>query len=125
MEGLQSFVATPDASGFYVPMAQAESRSARLLIRSQGPPLELTDGVRDLIRSIDPDLAISSENTLYAEIYASQWGVRIMGEVYIIFGAAALFLASVGLFGVVSSGAQRRTSDQARATPRSMPLRPP
>ncbi len=92
-------------------MAQADNQSASLLVRSQGAPLELTDGLRDLIRSIDPDLAISSVSTLSAEIYAAQWSIRILGNIYVIFGAAALFLASIGLFGVVSFGAERRTQE--------------
>ena len=45
------------------------------------------------------------------EIYAEQWATRILGNICVIFGAAALFLASVGLFGVVSFGAERRTQE--------------
>ncbi len=111
MQGMQTNLETSDGSGFYLPMAQGDNQTVTLLVRSQGAPLELTDGVRDLVRSVDPDLAIFRVNTLYAEIYAQQWGIRILGNIYVIFGAAALFLASVGLFGVVSFGAERRTQE--------------
>ena len=100
-----------DGSGFYMPLAQTDNQSASLLIRSQGAPLELTDGVRDLVRSIDPDLAIFGVSTLATSIARSDWVARMIGGFYIVFGAAALFLASVGLFGVVSFGAERRTQE--------------
>ena len=110
MQGLGN-LETRDGSGFYVPMAQTENQRVSLLIRSQGAPLELSEGVRDLVRSIDPDLAIFDVSTLSDEINNWNMGVRIIGAIYIVFGTAALFLASVGLFGVVSFGVERRTQE--------------
>ncbi len=110
MQGLYDVVGL-GGSGFYVPLAPGDNQSVSLLIRSQGAPLELTDGVRALIRSVDPDLAISDVNTLSAALDAENWYVRLVGAYYVVFGAAALFLALVGLFGVVSFGAARRTHE--------------
>ncbi len=98
-------------SGFYVPVAQADNPSVSLLIRSQGAPLELTDGVRGLVSSIDPDLSIFGVRTLTDAIRVATWYLQMLGGVYIILGGAALFLASVGLFAVVSFGAERRTQE--------------
>ncbi len=67
--------------------------------------------MRGLVRSIDPDLAIFDVSTLPAEIRRVTWFVGLVGSIYIAFGAAALFLASVGLFGVVSFGTERRTQE--------------
>ena len=49
--------------------------------------------------------------TLSAEISNWNLGYGVISAIYIVFGAAALFLASVGLFGVVSFGAERRTQE--------------
>ncbi len=112
ISGLEAgFVESSDGSGFYMPIAQASNQSASLLIRSQGAPLELTDDVRDFFRSIDPDLTISGANTLSAAIDRGTWYFRATGAMYVVFGLAALFLASVGLFGVVSFGAERRKQE--------------
>ena len=98
-------------TGFYLPLAQARDWSASLLVRSRGAPLELTDGVRDFVRSVDPDVAIFNVRTLSAAIRVETLYFRIVGAIYVIFGAVALFLASVGLFGVVSFGAERRAQE--------------
>ena len=67
--------------------------------------------MRGLVRSIDPDLAIFDVSTLPAEIRRVTWYVGLVGAFFLAFGAAALFLASVGLFGVVSFGTERRTQE--------------
>ena len=97
--------------GFYLPLAQARDWSASLLVRSRGAPLELTDGVREFVRSVDPDVAIFNVSTLATAIRGETLYFRLVGGMYVIFGAVALFMASVGLFGVVSFGAERRTQE--------------
>ena len=111
MQGMMDLLETAEGPGFYVPLAQADNTSLNLLVRSQGAPLELTEGVRDLVSSIDPDLGIFGVGTLSAEIRGATWYLQMLGGIYIIFGAVALFLAAVGLFAVVSFGAERRTQE--------------
>ena len=110
LEGIRYLERQADI-GFYLPLAQARNWSARLLVRSQGAPLELTDGVRDFVQSVDPDVAIFNVGTLAAAIRVETLYFRIVGAIYVIFGAVALFMASVGLFSVVSFGAERRTQE--------------
>ncbi len=111
MQGMMDLLDTGGGSGFYVPLAQADNTSVNLLVRSQSAPLELTVGVRDLVSSIDPDLGIFGVSTLSAEIRGATWYLQMLGGIYIVFGAVALFLAAVGLFAVVSFGAERRTQE--------------
>ena len=110
LEGIR-FLERDDGIGFYLPLGQARDWSASLLLRSQGEPLELTDGVRDFVRSVDPNVAIFNVSTLSNAIRGETVYVRLLWAIYVIFGAIALFLASVGLFGVVSFGAKRRTQE--------------
>jgi predicted permease len=97
--------------GVYLPLAQMPTHSPDLLIRSSGPPLALSGTVRTILAAIDPDRPLSNVNTLAGAIDEENWLYRVLGTLFGIFGLAALFLASVGLYGVMAFWVGRRTGE--------------
>lgn len=95
----------------YVPLAQAPSRFVAVLLRAEGDPLALTAGVRHAVAELDRNLPIFNVNTLQQVLDANTWGWRVFGTLFSVFGAAALFLAVVGLYGVMAFTVSKRTSE--------------
>lgn len=96
---------------FYVPLAQSPAVAFRIVLHGTGDPLALTPLVRDAVRAEDPNLPIGEPQTLNELKDNGIWGYRIFGAVFVAFGVAALFLALVGLYGVIAFGVAKRTSE--------------
>jgi predicted permease len=101
----------PPPDGYYVPLAQHDTRFMSLALRASANPLALTAPVRDLVVSVDSDTPIYFVRTLQAGIDENLWFYRVFGSLFAAFGIAALFLASIGLFGVMSFSVSRRTPE--------------
>ena len=100
------FVLAPEA--IYLPLAQRTSSAVNLMIHTRGDPLQITPRVREIVAELDPDLPISQVNTLSETIRGGTAFFSIFGVIFTVFGASALFLASVGLYGVLSFSVNQR-----------------
>ncbi|MEZ5417766.1 MAG: FtsX-like permease family protein [Vicinamibacterales bacterium] len=98
-------------AGVYVPLAQAPSRFLALLLHVQGDPLAVTADLRRAVAAIDRNLPIYAVRTLQQGIEANTWGWRVFGTLFSVFGLAALFLATVGLYGVMAFSVSKRTAE--------------
>ena len=105
LEG-DAFILAPEA--IYMPMAQRAGTVVSLMIHTRGEPLEFTARAREIVAELDQDLPISQINTLQGAIEAGTVFFSIFGVMFTVFGAAALFLASVGLYGVLSFSVNQR-----------------
>jgi ABC-type antimicrobial peptide transport system permease subunit len=107
MEGIDTD--RPDPWGYYVPMAQRDPRFVSMAVQvAGGSPLAITQGVREVVRSLNPNQPIYNVSAMDDVVRQAGWFFAVFGTLFIVFGAAALFMATVGLYGVLSFSVSRR-----------------
>ncbi len=92
----------------YEPFFQAHKRSMVFLMRVASNPEGYASAVRDVVRGIDDQIALTGVGTLETEITDSIAIIRIMGVLMTLFGCVALALSSVGVYGVLAESVARR-----------------
>jgi putative ABC transport system permease protein len=95
----------------YQPYLQAPKRSLDFVLRVTSDPTNYASAVRGLISQIDPEIAVTELKTLESEVEDSNAIVHILGILTGIFGAAALLLSSIGLYGILSENVAQRTHE--------------
>jgi predicted permease len=101
-----------DPAGYYVPVFQADVTFMSLAVRpASGQPLAITADVRRAVESVDPDLPIYQVRDIAEVVRLNSWFFQVFGTIFIIFGIAALLMASVGLYGVLAFSVTRRITE--------------
>jgi len=81
-----------------------------LELRSDGSLAALSGGVKELITSMNPAISFDLK-TLQAQVSASLTRPRLLATLSGFFGALALLLAVIGLYGTLSYGVARRRNE--------------
>ena len=86
----------------YFPLAQRPAGSLSIALRSTLPPEQLTASLRRELAELDPAVPLFGARPL-AELLAQQTATsRFASSILSVFGAAALVLSAVGLYGVLA-----------------------
>lgn len=96
----------------YLPLAQHPVDRLDLLLQSNGDPLQLLQPLKDVVRTLDPNMPMLRTRS-YADMYLN---VAIKGPAIAIdlvgaMGLAGLVLAVAGLYGLVAYNVSRRTRE--------------
>ena len=94
----------------YTPI-RAGTRSLTVMVRTASDPASLTETVRSAMQQIDPDVPMSGITTQSDQVDARFAQERLFAVAYSLFGALALLLACIGLFGLMSYSVSRRTNE--------------
>jgi putative ABC transport system permease protein len=82
-----------------------------LVLRTDGDPVALIPAVRHLIQSLDPSVPVYGVKTLEEHVAVMLSAARITTWLVGLFGMVALFLASLGLYGLISYAVLQRTRE--------------
>ena len=101
----------PQHEGVYVPLTQDAESYVYVFLRTAQDPMTLTSAVQASINALNPLLALFVVHSLNEHYALNALFLEICGTLFTAFGVAALLLATIGLYGMMSFTASNRTRE--------------
>ena len=111
-QGIYTYWAEPAQEAVWTPFSQDYSSQMYVEMRTAADPAALAAIVREQVRTLDPDMPIFRISTMATFFHdRAMLGPRLIAQIVTATGVMGLFMAVIGLFGVVSYAVSRRTRE--------------
>jgi predicted permease len=101
----------PPQPVLYRSLEQSSNLSLALLVRTRGNQPELNEALAREVRAVDPNLPVYSVRTMDDLLAGAVAQRQFLMRIVLVFGAAAIGLALLGLYAVVSYSVSQRTRE--------------
>lgn len=95
----------------YVPYARSGPRAMAMVMRAQATPESLIGPVREALRRAGPAFPVSALQTMTEVRQATTWEQEFFGDLMAAFAVAALLLACLGIYALISYSVGRRARE--------------
>jgi predicted permease len=102
---------TPPSMVYHLAEAEPDDILSDIEIRTAGSPAALAQTVRETLARVEPRLPVIEVIPLSGRITRGTTSDRMVARLTTFFGALALLLASLGMYGTISYGISRRVAE--------------
>ena len=101
----------PPPPTLYLPHLQSNPEDLVFTVRTAGDPAAVLGALRTAVSAADPNIPVLRVETQMSTIEQRFLQEKVLAQAYTLFGGIALFVAAIGLFGLMSYNVSRRTRE--------------
>jgi predicted permease len=107
-DGKYGSITEDPRSSLYIPVLQWYRPDATLVVKTAGDPLAVVPGLQAIVRELDSNLPLFEVRTMAEHLETATFMQRMAASLVSGLGVIALFLAAVGLYGVIAGSVVQR-----------------